>query len=198
MIFVRRYLIYFFIIVVIAFLETFIAIKVYPNIAFTKNDIWRILPSPGDPNRDIYTRAGVAAVGTLANKKPEQAYFHTETDIFDEQLSGNCLYKLTGEDIEARWWSVTVYGLDGFLIENSEKLYSYNSENINYNINGGFEIFFLGKNDFISEIGNKNWLRVKPDENFSLSLRLYGTNEELFSNLRRVNLQNIKKLRCIE
>ena len=198
MIFVRRYLIYFFIIVVIAFLETFIAIKVYPNIAFTKNDIWRILPSPGDPNRDIYTRAAVAAVGTLANKKPEQAYFHTETDIVDEQLSGNCLYKLKGEDIEARWWSVTVYGSDGFLIENSEKLYSYNSENINYNINGGFEIFFLGKNDFISEIGNKNWLRVRPNENFSLSLRLYGTNEELFSNLRRVNLPIIEKLRCIE
>mgnify|MGYP001244739083 CR=1 FL=1 len=105
---------------------------------------------------------------------------------------------LKGEDIEARWWSVTVYGSDGFLIENSEKLYSYNSENINYNINGGFEIFFLGKNDFISEIGNKNWLRVKPDENFSLSLRLYGTNEELFSNLRRVNLPIIEKLRCIE
>ena len=128
MIFARKYLLYFIIILIIAAIETVIAVKIYPKIAFVKNDIWTILPSPGDPDRSIYTRAAVAAAGTFASKKPEQAYYQTEIDIEDQPLNGNCLYRLSGEDIESRWWSITAYANDGFLIENTEKLYSYNSE----------------------------------------------------------------------
>ena len=198
MIFARKYLLYFIIILIIAALETVIAIKIYPKIAFVKNDIWTILPSPGDPDRSIYTRAAVAAAGTFASKKPEQAYYQTEIDIEDQPLNGNCLYRLSGEDIESRWWSVTAYANDGFLIENTEKLYSYNSETINYNANGGFEIYFLGDNDFISDVSNENWLRVNQDENFNVSLRIYYPGEEFFSNLRRVNLPIVEKVKCKE
>ena len=198
MIFARKYLLYFIIILIIAALETFIAIKIYPKIAFVKNDIWTILPSPGDPDRSIYTRAAVAAAGTFASKKPEQAYYQTEIDIEDQPLNGNCLYRLSGEDIESRWWSITAYANDGFLIENTEKLYSYNSETINYNANGGFEIYFLGDNDFISDVSNENWLRVNQDENFNVSLRIYYPGEEFFSNLRRVNLPIVEKVKCKE
>ena len=198
MIFARKYLLYFIIILIIAALETVIAIKIYPKIAFVKNDIWTILPSPGDPDRSIYTRAAVAAAGTFASKKPEQAYYQTEIDIEDQPLNGNCLYRLSGEDIESRWWSITAYANDGFLIENTEKLYSYNSETINYNANGGFEIYFLGDNDFITDVSNENWLRVNQDENFNVSLRIYYPGEEFFSNLRRVNLPIIEKVKCRE
>ena len=198
MIFARKYLLYFIIILIIAALETVIAIKIYPKIAFVKNDIWTILPSPGDPDRSIYTRAAVAAAGTFASKKPEQAYYQTEIDIEDQPLNGNCLYRLSGEDIESRWWGITAYANDGFLIENTEKLYSYNSETINYNANGGFEIYFLGDNDFISDVSNENWLRVNQDENFNVSLRIYYPGEEFFSNLRRVNLPIIEKVKCKE
>jgi hypothetical protein len=198
MIFARKYLLYFIIILIIAALETFIAIKIYPKIAFVKNDIWTILPSPGDPDRSIYTRAAVASAGTFASKKPEQAYYQTEIDIEDQPLNGNCLYRLSGEDIESRWWSITAYANDGFLIENTEKLYSYNSETINYNANGGFEIYFLGDNDFISDVSNENWLRVNQDENFNVSLRIYYPGEEFFSNLRRVNLPIVEKVKCKE
>jgi hypothetical protein len=198
MIFARKYLLYFIIILIIAALETVIAIKIYPKVAFVKNDIWTILPSPGDPDRSIYTRAAVAAAGTFASKKPEQAYYQTEIDIEDQPLNGNCLYRLSGEDIESRWWSITAYANDGFLIENTEKLYSYNSETINYNANGGFEIYFLGDNDFISDVSNENWLRVNQDENFNVSLRIYYPGEEFFSNLRRVNLPIVEKVKCKE
>ena len=198
MIFARKYLLYFIIILIIAAIETVIAVKIYPKIAFVKNDIWTILPSPGDPDRSIYTRAAVAAAGTFASKKPEQAYYQTEIDIEDQPLNGNCLYRLSGEDIESRWWSITAYANDGFLIENTEKLYSYNSETINYNANGGFEIYFLGDNDFITDVSNENWLRVNQDENFNVSLRIYYPGEEFFSNLRRVNLPIIEKVKCKE
>ena len=198
MIFARKYFLYFIIIVLIASLETIIAAKLYPKVAFIKNDIWRILPSPGDPDRNIYTRAGVAAMGTFASKKPEQAYFQTEIDIENKMLNGNCLYKLSGEDLDARWWSITAYAEDGFLIENTEKLYSYNSETINFNPNGGYHIYFLGNNDFIANISNENWLRVNQDENFNISLRIYNPGEEFFSNLKRVNLPIVEKVKCSE
>lgn len=198
MIFARKYLLYFIIIIIIAVLETVIATKVYPTVASIKNDIWRIYPSPGDPDRNIYTRAAVAAVGTFASRKPEQAYFHTEIDIEDQPLNGNCLYKLSGNDFDSRWWSITAYAEDGFLIENSEKLYSYNSSTINYNPNGGYNVYFLGHNDFITDVSNENWLRVNQDENFNISLRIYSPGEEFFSNLKRVNLPIVEKVKCLE
>tara|TARA_B100000686_G_scaffold84385_1_gene91214 strand:+ start:432 stop:1028 length:597 start_codon:yes stop_codon:yes gene_type:complete len=198
MILLRKYLIYFFIILVIAVSFTYLSSKLFQKFAFIENDIWRVLPSPGDPNRDIYTRAGVAQFGTFALKKPESAYFTATTDIEDEPLSGKCLYKLQGSDIESRWWSITAYASDGFLINNNEKQYSFNSENVDFDINGGFEIFFSSSNDFIREVSNSNWLRVLEDDEFIITLRIYLPGEEFFSNLRRVNLPIIEKIKCTE
>ena len=198
MILLRRYLIYFFIIALIAVSFTYLSAKLFPRFAFIENDSWTILPSPGDPIRDLYTRAAVAQYGTFALKKPESAYFSASIDIEDEPLDGKCLYKLTGSDIESRWWSITVYGSDGFLINNNEKQYSFNSENIDFDVNGGFEIFFASNNNFINEVSNSNWLRVSELGSFSISLRIYLPGEEFFSNLRRVNLPIIEKIKCAE
>ena len=110
------------------------------------------MPSPGDANRDIYTRAFVSQYGTFALAKPEAAYFSASIDIEENLLSGNCSYKLTGEDIEAKWWAITLYDKDGFLTQNNEKLYSFNSENIDFNFEGGFEIYFTNDDTFIAEI----------------------------------------------
>ena len=67
-------------------LVNYLSAKLFPRFAFIENDIWTILPSPGDPNRDLYTRAAVAQYGTFALKKPESAYFSASIDIEDEPL----------------------------------------------------------------------------------------------------------------
>ena len=139
--------------------------------------------------------------GKLYGVKETQDHKNLEVadiDIEDQPLNGNCLYKLSGEDIDSRWWSITAYANDGFLIENTEKLYSYNSETVNFNANGGFEIYFLGNNDFITDVSSENWLRVNQDEDFNISLRIYYPGEEFFSNLKRVNLPIVEKVKCIE
>ena len=163
MILLRRYLIYFFIVVLIAISFTYLSAKLFPRFAFIENDIWTILPSPGDPNRDLYTRAAVAQYGTFALKKPESAYFSASIDIEDEPLDGKCLYKLTGSDIESRWWSITAYGSDGFLINNNEKLYSFNRNLFFCNCMGkdpiGNKIIYeLRKNSYYIEIHFNNLL----------------------------------------
>ena len=119
-------------------------------------------------------------------------------DIEENLLSGNCSYKLTGEDIEAKWWAITLYDKDGFLTQNNEKLYSFNSENIDFNFEGGFEIYFTNDDTFIAELNNKNWLRSPEEENFSVSMRIYLPGEEFFSNLKRINLPIVEKIRCLD
>jgi len=204
MILLRRYLIYFFIIVLVAISFTYVSAKLFPRFAYIENDIWRILPSPGDPNRDIYTRAAVAQYGTFALKKPESAYFHADIDIDNQKLNGNCVYKLSGEKIEAKWWSITAYGSDGYLMYNSENNFSFNSEEKNiktaekFGLSEYYEIFFTGYLDLLTERNSSNWIKVEEDSDFSLVLRIYLPGEEFFSNLRRVNLPIIEKIKCTE
>ena len=196
MILLRRYLLYLIAVILIAIAFTYASTKLYEEFAFIKNDNWQILPSPGDKDRDIYTRANVAMRGTFALSKPEAAYFHAFNDIEDVKLIGNCTYNIIGDDIESRWWSITVYNEDGYLVENDEKIYALNSETVDFNFEGGFEIFLTSEDNFISEISEKNWIRVPNDEHFSVTLRIYLPGEEYFSKLKRVDLPKIEKLRC--
>ena len=150
MLIIRKYIIYTLIIIVIAAIFTYVSIPIYKNIVTVRNDIWTSIPSAGDPKRSIYTRAYVSTHGLFALSKPESVYFSSEIDIEEAALDGSSCYVLSGTEIQSasiipRWWSLTVYNNDGYLVESTEKQYSYNSENIIYNSNGEFEIYLAGK-----------------------------------------------------
>ena len=197
MLIIRKYIIYTLIIIVIAAIFTYVSIPIYKNIVTVRNDIWTSIPSAGDPKRSIYTRAYVSTHGLFALSKPESVYFSSEIDIEEAALDGSSCYVLSGTEIQStsiipRWWSLTVYNNDGYLVESTEKQYSYNSENIIYNSNGEFEIYLAGKpSNNIS-----NWLKTPSEELFSVILRVYQPGEEFFSNLSRVDLPIIKKVSC--
>ena len=197
MLIIRKYIIYTLIIIVIAAIFTYVSIPIYKNIVTVRNDIWTSIPSAGDPKRSIYTRAYVSTHGLFALSKPESVYFSSEIDIEEAALDGSSCYVLSGTEIQStsiipRWWSLTVYNNDGYLVESTEKQYSYNSENVIYNSNGEFEIYLAGKpSNNIS-----NWLKTPSEELFSVILRVYQPGEEFFSNLSRVDLPIIKKVSC--
>ena len=197
MLIIRKYIIYTLIIIVIAAIFTYVSIPIYKNIVTVRNDIWTSIPSAGDPKRSIYTRAYVSTHGLFALSKPESVYFSSEIDIEEAALDGSSCYVLSGNEIQSasiipRWWSLTVYNNDGYLVESNEKQYSYNSENVIYNSNGEFEIYLAGKpSNNIS-----NWLKTPSEELFSVILRVYQPGEEFFSNLSRVDLPIIKKVSC--
>ena len=197
MIIIRKYIIYILIIIGIAVAFTYMSIPIYKNLTFIKNDIWSSVPSLGDPKRSIYTRAYVATYGLFALSKPESVYFSADRDIDEMSLDGSSCYLLSGNDIQSasvspRWWSITVYDNDGYLVESSEKQYSYNSENIIYNSSGNFEVYLA------SQPSNniQNWLKTPSEEVFSVLLRVYQPGEEFFSNLKRVDLPIIEKVDC--
>jgi len=197
MLIIRKYIIYTLIIIVIAAIFTYVSIPIYKNIVTVRNDIWTSIPSAGDPKRSIYTRAYVSTHGLFALSKPESVYFSSEIDIEEAALDGSSCYVLSGTEIQStsiipRWWSLTVYNNDGYLVESTEKQYSYNSENIIYNSNGEFEIYLAGK----ASNNISNWLKTPSEELFSVILRVYQPGEEFFSNLSRVDLPIIKKVSC--
>lgn len=89
-----------------------------------ENGPWRTSIVTGSPSADLYTRARVAVDLVLALSSPETIYYTAATDSEGRPLDARCEYRLEGEALPARWWSVTTYGSDRFLIPNAAGRYS--------------------------------------------------------------------------
>ena len=59
MILLRKFFIYFFITILVATGLTYASFLIFEEVAYVKNDIWRTLSSPGDKDRNMYTRVNV-------------------------------------------------------------------------------------------------------------------------------------------
>lgn len=81
---------------------------------------WSTNRATGSTAADPYTRAIVARVGLLALSSREAIYFNLQRDDRGEPLSESCIYELTGRELDARWWSVTLYADDNYLAQNSD------------------------------------------------------------------------------
>ena len=88
-------------------------------------------------------------------------------DSAGRPLSADATYRISGGDIPARWWSITAYGSDYFLMPNAPRRYSFNSETV---ARGDDERFaFLVSR----EPREGDWLPLGEAETFDLLLRLY-------------------------
>ena len=93
-----------------------------------RRGIWAANSLTGSPDADPYTRARVAKQALLAMQPSQSVYFTAETDAEGRRLRGDCRYELSGEQLPARWWSVTIYADDYFLIENPADRYSVTAQ----------------------------------------------------------------------
>ena len=101
---------------------------------------WGTPLDAGGVNRNIYTRAVVAVRATLGLSRKETIYFGAMTDSAGAKLRGECTYTVHGPDLPARWWSITLYANDQYLIANPANRYSYASANIARGEKGDFSI----------------------------------------------------------
>jgi hypothetical protein len=85
---------------------------------------WRTSLTTGSASAGLYTRARVAVGGLLALAPSETIYFTAASDADGEPLRADCDYLLEGGELPARWWSITAYGADHFLIPNAAGRYS--------------------------------------------------------------------------
>jgi hypothetical protein len=91
---------------------------------------WTHNRAAGSAAAGPYTRAIIAREGLLALSAREALYFSLAEDQDGRPLSESCIYELSGSEPAARWWSVTLYADDGFLVQNGDYAHSIDASHV--------------------------------------------------------------------
>ena len=130
---------------------------------------WSAWPRVGTASIDPYARAMIARSGELPVGSGDGVAFYARTDDARRTLDGRCDVVLSGTTPQARYWTVTLYNLQGSLVANSVQRYGFTSQEIIRHQDGTFEL----------TVGPRarpgNWLPTGAIERYVLVLRLYDT-----------------------
>ena len=155
-----------------------------------KNGKWETNLNSGSPDADMYTRALVAMFGLFALNKSETVYFHTSVDNNGNDLTSECDYVIKGKNLDCRWWSITAYGADRFLIPNIYNIYAKSKKNIKYESDGTYRI------KISPEFRNGNWIPIGKKGNFRLHLRLYNPSQTIYDTISSIELPKVYREKC--
>jgi hypothetical protein len=126
----------------------------------------------GSSGANMYLRAAIAVHALFVLNRNETIYFRAHTDGAGRALDSRCSYEIRGRALPARWWSVTAYANDDFLIPNAADRYSFTMANIAYEPDGTFVIRASPQKQ------QGNWLPLGSAGRVSLTLRLYNPTPE--------------------
>jgi hypothetical protein len=155
-----------------------------------QNGPWRTLADAGSPNANPYTRASVAINGLLALDKSETIYFVAAADEQGHPLDAACDYRVEGRDLGARWWSLTLYGADRFLVKNNAGRYSFGPTSLAREADGGYIIRVSARPT------DGNWLPSGAGGRIFLALRLYNPAAATAADPAHAPLPHIVTERC--
>jgi len=144
---------------------------------------WSVLNGTGDYGTDYSFRAFVARFALGANLPEDALYPTCAVDESGKPLSGINKYTLhfdSGKLPPAKaFWSLTMYGTDGFFVDNELNRYTVGDRsNLVMNPDGSLDIYI----QFDNPGGDKesNWL-PSPQGNFNMVLRVYYPGEEILN-----------------
>ena len=160
-----------------------------PADSVVKNGPWSANLAAGGASASNYTRTAVAIAGLLALNKDETIYYGAVADSAGEPLDPKCAYCIEGRDPDTRWWSITAYGKDNFLIDNPTKRYSVGKTSVVRAADGAFVIRVSTAPEA------QNWIAASPD-GFQLTLRLYNPGPTVRDDPAGVALPTITKEAC--
>jgi hypothetical protein len=150
---------------------------------------WKTSLYAGSREGGPYLRASIAVHGLLALNRQETIYYTAATDSDGAALDGNCLYQITGRDPPARWWSITAYGADDYLIANAAGRYSVSMQSVARRPDGSFTIIVA------KDAAAANWIPVAGAP-FNLTIRLYNPGAAVAADPVHVALPVIRKVHC--
>jgi hypothetical protein len=150
---------------------------------------WKTSLTTGSVDSSRYLRAFLALHGLFALGRSETVYYTAGVDSEGRPLDGHCRYEISGRDPAARWWSITAYGADDYLIPNPEHRYSVSKTSLARDAGGSFVV----------EVGGApaatNWIALAP-ERFSLTLRLYNPGPSILLHPADAALPRVKQVAC--
>jgi hypothetical protein len=147
------------------------------NMAFGNVDVggWRTDFAIGSKAADPYVRARVARHGLLALAKTEAVYFTRATDDTGAPLREGCTYNLSGGQMPAGWWSVTLYDAASLLPANTDGALSINAERAG---GGAWSAVIAPQRPMDGGM----WISSRGAKTFDLTLRLYMPSAALLAN----------------
>lgn len=155
------------------------------------NGPWLTNAHIGSAAADANLRASVAVGGLLALNRRETVYYTAATDDDGEPLRSECRYRVEGTDPPARWWSITAYGADHYLVPHPRRAYSVDRTRVRRDDGGTFRIMVGG------EPRDADWIATAPPgETFTLTLRLYQPEGAAADDLGGTTLPRIVREGC--
>jgi len=148
---------------------------------------WRTSLNTGSSESGPYLRARIAVHGLLALSREETVYYTALSD--GAALDGNCVYHLEAHDPPTRWWSITAYGADDFLIPNDADRYAVSMNSVARDADGSFKVTISRAK------AEGNWIPVAPGR-FDLTVRLYNPEADVIADPAHVALPAIRKADC--
>ena len=130
---------------------------------------WTAWPKTGTADIDPYARAAIARSGELPIGSGDGVTFFASSDDTGRPLDGRCTVTVSGTTPAARFWTLTLYDLDGRLVPNAVDRYGFTSQEIARNSDGSFEIAVSAR----ARPGN--WLPTGGIDRYVVVLRLYDT-----------------------
>lgn len=155
-----------------------------------RNGPWRTSIHTGSAAANPYERAAVALAGLYALTPAEAVYFTAFTDSAGQTLRGECQYIVRGTPPPARWWSLTAYGADHYLVPNAAGVHARHASNLPATADGRFEIALA------AQPNTANGLPIPAMGVFSLTLRLYNPNAAVRAQLKTLALPTITAEGC--
>ncbi len=141
--------------------------------------MWR--DTIGQPGTNYNVRAGIAMAGLGALPITEAAYASASSDKNQLTLTGTNQYKIHFPKEQMppvkAFWSLTLYDVDGFLVETSINRYLLGDRDaLTYNDDGSLDIYIQHNTPTKNE---SNWLPA-PKDQFTLMLRMYSLGERFY------------------
>jgi len=130
---------------------------------------WTAWPQTGAPDIDPYARAALARRGEAPLARELCIAFVARTDSSGEPLDGRCDYRISSPAPPARFWTLSLFGLNGAPLANDAQRYSYTSAEILRREGGGFDV------EVARSARPGNWLSLGKARSFEIGLRLYDT-----------------------
>lgn len=155
------------------------------------NGPWTTSLGYGTKATDPLTRAAVARAGLLALPARETVYWSARSDAAGAPLDGNCRYRLSGKPLDARWWSITLYDTDGYLVANDAGIWSVNGANVAMDGTGEWRVTIAPDRP-----AEGAWLPGTKGQRFHLTLRMYNPGDGFRANPATAALPHIAKEGC--
>lgn len=160
--------------------------------AFFENGCWK-----GSKNLPLGTdhlvTAQITTFALFALPGTEAIYLVATKDAQKKRLTSEQDYVLQGNinQIRAKYWSITAYGTDLYLIPNEADRYVFNNSNLTTDSAGNFTIHLSHQ----PKAGH--WLPTPKNAKFNLVLRIYRGETDFLSGLEHTALPTIKNTNAL-